>query len=96
MDEYSHLFGGSEDLQAVQLPDHDPAVYALGDMFETYCFFRYDDGWRYMPRAGATVDLQTLMGDEQWATLDDELGVTPGLVKRLLEEAKVKPWPTTA
>lgn len=97
---YTHLFiapnGRAEELLAVaQLPDRDPAVYALGDGFNgAYTFFRYDDGWRQMPRPGATVDYQRLMiHDEDWAEISYELGVEPGLIIQLLEEAKARPWP---
>ena len=93
METYRHLFGGSEDLQAVQLPDHDPAVYVVGDMFEVYGFFRYDDGWRFMSTSTATVDLQRLMSEADWDEWDFEIGTNGRVTLRLLEEAKAKPWP---
>lgn len=99
--DYTHLFvdangRGEEQLQAIQLPDYDPAVYAVGDMFGVAGFFRYDDGWRYLNDGpGSTVDREHLMSEEDWRSWDIEIGTTAGLVVRLLDEAKAKPWPAS-
>ncbi len=83
------LFGGSEDLQAVQLPDDGGQfVYAVGDCFEVYGYFRYDDGWRWTPRPRATVDFERLMSEQDWADWDESIGTTPGLTLRLLDGAR--------
>lgn len=89
-DEYTHLFGGSEDLQAVRLPDDQGRQfwYAVGDLFGPVGFFRYDDGWRWAHRPYTTIDVQRLMSDDEWRQWDDELGTTPGLTRQLLDAAR--------
>lgn len=83
------LFGGSEDLQAVRLPDDGThTVYAVGDAFEVYGYFRFDDGWVYTPRPGATVDFERRVSDEDWGNWDEYLGTSPSLTWQLLDKAR--------